>query len=318
MKVASRPRRMFLALAAALWLCASVAVYAAPPHIALVMKSLANPFFSAMADGARNHAKLHAGDYTLMVEGIDNETDKAAQIRIVEDLVARKVDAIVIAPADAIDLVPVIKKASAAGIVIVNIDDKLDDRALAEQGLNVPFVGPSNNKGAQMVGDYLGQQLRHGDKVAIIEGITATTNALARTAGFRQAMENAEATVVAVRSGQWETTNAHQVAAELLHQYPDLKALLCGNDSMALGAVAAVHEAGRDGHVLVVGYDNIPTVRPLLVDGRILATAEQFAGQQAVSGIELALKALTAHTAQSALPAIEQTPVKLITRDTLQ
>ena len=64
-------------------------------------------------------------------------------------------------------------------------------------------------------------------------------------------------TIVGAQSGQWEMDKANPVAAAMLSEHPDLKALLCGNDSMALGAVAAVKAAGRTGQVLVVGYDNI-------------------------------------------------------------
>jgi ribose transport system substrate-binding protein len=290
------------------------ALAAGAPHVALVMKSLANPFFKAMADGANAHAAQHAGEYKLTVMGIDNETDKASQIKLVEKMIANKVDAIVLAPADSRDLVPVVKKALAAGIIVVNIDNKLDDRLLAEEGINVPFVGPSNRAGARDVGQFLAGRLHSGDKVAIIEGISSTTNAQARTAGFREAMSAVGANVVAVQSGQWETENAHEVAADLLKQHPDLLAILCGNDSMALGASAAVEAAGLHGRVMVVGYDNIPSVKPLLADGRLLATADQFAAQQAVFGIQLALKAMADHTPQDALPSMQQTPVKLITR----
>jgi ribose transport system substrate-binding protein len=211
-------------------------------------------------------------------------------------------------------LLPVVKKAVAAGILVVNIDNKLDDRVLAEAGINVPFVGPSNRQGAFEVGQYLAGKLRSGDKVAIIEGISTTTNAQARTAGYREAMQAAGVNVVAIRSGQWETETARKVASDLLIEYPDLAALLCGNDSMALGAVAAVEATSPRSKVLVVGYDNIPSVKPLLADGRLLATADQFAGQQAVFGIDLALKALAERLPQSALPAMKQTPVKLVTR----
>jgi len=285
-----------------------------PPRVGLVMKSLANPFFSAMAEGARAHETAHSGEYRLIVTGINNEQDKAAQIRIVEKLIADKVDVIVLAPADSRDLVPVVGRAVAAGIIVVNIDNKLDDRVLAERGLRVPFVGPSNRNGARLVGEYLGRSLRVGNKVAIIEGVSTTTNAQARTTGFRDAMESIGVEVVAVRSARWETDIAEKVAGDLLREYPDLTALLCGNDSMALGAVAAVHNAKQDGRVKVVGYDNIPQVRALLADGRLLATADQFAGQQAVYGIELGLKALRDKTTQADLPAMVQTPVNLVVK----
>ena len=297
------------------WLVMAGAMAAGnPPRVGLVMKSLVNPFFSSMADGARAHERAHGGEYRLKVTGINNELDKAAQIQIVDKLIGEKVDVIVLAPADSRDLVPAVARAVAAGIIVVNIDNKLDDRVLAEHGLRVPFVGPSNRIGARLVGEYLGKALRVGDKVAIIEGVSTTTNAQARTTGFRDAMESIGVDVVAVRSARWETSIAQKVAGDLLHEYPDLAALLCGNDSMALGAVMAVHDAKRDGHVKVVGYDNIPQVRALLADGRLTATADQFAGQQAVYGIELGLKALRDKTVQADLPAMVQTPVNLITK----
>ncbi|WP_156473128.1 substrate-binding domain-containing protein, partial [Pseudorhodoferax sp. Leaf265] len=84
---------------------------------------------------------------------------------------------------------------------------------------------------------------------------------------------------------------------------------------MALGAVAAVKAAGKTGKVAVVGYDNISAIKPMLKDGRVLATADQFAAKQAVFGIETALKALAAKTAQNSMPAEIKTDVVLVTKD---
>ena len=82
------------------------------------MKSLANEFFSTMADGAKKHQSAHAADYDLIVNGIKNETDLAEQVGLVEQMIARRVNAIVIAPADSKALVTVLKRAQDAGIAI--------------------------------------------------------------------------------------------------------------------------------------------------------------------------------------------------------
>lgn len=100
----------------------------------------------------------------------------------------------------------------------------------------------------------------------------------------------------------------------MLREHPDLTALLAGNDSMALGVVAAVKAAGKTGKVQVVGYDNIQAIKPMLADGRVLATADQYAAKQAVFGIELAQKALAAKTPQAQLPAEVKTDVVLVTK----
>ena len=305
-----------LTLLAAFAACPGVHLYASPtkPKVALVMKSLANEFFLTMEEGAKQHQAQHPNDFTLIANGIKDETDTAAQIKIVQQMIAEKVDAIVLAPADSKALVPVVKQAVDAGVLVVNIDNKLDAAALKEKGLSVPFVGPDNRKGAKLVGAYLAKSLKAGDKVGILEGVSTTFNAQQRTAGFKDAMQAVNANVVSVQSGQWEMEQANTVASAMLREHPDLKALLCGNDNMALGAVAAVKTSGLTGKVAVVGYDNIDAVHPLMAEGRMLATADQYGSKQAVFGIQIAVKAVKAGTKQNAMPGEFQTQVDLVTK----
>ncbi len=279
------------------------------PRIALVMKSLANEFFSTMAEGARRH-QAAATNYDLVVNGIRNETDLAEQVTLVEQMVAQRVNAIVIAPADSKALVPVLKRAKDAGVLVVNIDNKLDADVLKQAGLVIPFVGPDNREGARKVGEALAAKLQKGDAVAIIEGVPTAFNGQQRRLGFEDAMRAGGMNVVSVQSGSWEMDKANNVATAILGEHPNLKALLCANDSMALGAVSAVQSAGRTGKVLVVGFDNIGAVKPMLADGRLAATADQHGDQLAVFGIEAALKILSGQA-----PSEDRTTaVDLITR----
>lgn len=280
------------------------------PRIALVMKSLANEFFLTMENGARAHQQAHAEDYELLVNGIKDELEVGRQIDIVEQMIAQQVDAIVIAPADSKALIPVSRKAMQAGIVVVNIDNQFDHDVLAENRIQIPFVGPDNRKGARLVGDYLAAYLTPGDPVAILEGAPNAFNGIQRKLGFEDAMNAAGMKIVSSQSGYWETDRANQVAAALINEHPNLKALLCANDSMALGAVAALRAAGKLGQVHVVGYDHIAAVQELLREGNVLATADQHADQLAVYGIEYALEMIRG----SGTPADRETPVDLITR----
>ena len=284
------------------------------PKVALVMKSLANEFFLTMEDGAKAYQKAHSADFDLVSNGIKDETDTANQIRIVEQMIVSKVNALVIAPADSKAMVPVIKKAVDAGITVINIDNQLDPAVLKSKNISVPFVGPDNRKGARLVGEYLAKQLKAGDEVGIIEGVSTTTNAQQRTAGFKDAMEAAQIKVVSLQSGDWEINAGNRVAAAMLSEYPNLKALLAGNDSMAVGAVSAVRAAGKAGKVQVVGYDNINAIKPMLNDGRVLATADQFAAKQAVFGIETALKMLKGEKIDGGANGVIETPVELVTK----
>ena len=285
----------------------------AKPRVALVMKSLANEFFLTMENGAKAHQRAHANEYELLANGIKDELDVSRQIDLVEQMIAQKVDTIVIAPADSKALIPVCKKAQAAGVVVVNIDNKFDQGVLASSGVKFPFVGPDNRKGAKMVGDFLAKKLKPGDEVAIVEGAPNAFNAVQRELGFEDAMNAADVKIVNSQSGYWETDKANQVVAAMLTEYPHLKAVLCANDNMALGAVAALRSAGKLGQVLVVGYDDIAAVRQLVKQGDVLATANQHADQLAVYGIEYALDMLKNKTA----PADRETPVDLVTADTL-
>ena len=280
------------------------------PVVALVMKSLANEFFQTMEEGARRHEAEHASEYRLIPNGIRDELDVARQVDLVEQMIAQRVSAIVIAPADSKALVPVVVKAQQAGIVVVNIDNRLDRDVLAARGARVSFVGPDNRAGAAKVGDFLATRLKRGDAVAMLEGAPNAFNGVQRKLGFEDATTRAGLRVVAAQTANWETSQASQVAAAMLTAHPEITALLCANDSMALGAVAAVRGAGRTGEVAVVGFDNISAVRPLLADGRLLATADQHGDRLAVYGIEYALEILKT----KATPADRETPVDLVVK----
>ena len=279
------------------------------PRIALVMKSLANEFFKTMEDGATAHQKAHSSDYDLVTNGIKDEQDVSRQIALVDDMIAQKVDAIVLAPADSRALAPACKKALDAGIVVINIDNRLDKAALADQKISIPFVGPDNRKGARLAGDFLAKQLKKGDQVAIIEGAPNAFNGIQRKLGFEDAMKTAAANIVTSQTGNWETQQANTVAGAILPSHPALRALLCANDSMAVGAVAAVKEAAKTGKVLVVGFDNISAVQQLIKTGDVLCTVDQHGDQIAVYGIEDALAILRHKTA----PTDKETPVDLVT-----
>ena len=283
------------------------------PRVALIMKSLANEFFVTMADGARAHQAAHSEDYELIVNGIKDESDLSQQVALVEQMISMGVDAIVLAPADSKALVPVAKRAQQAGIIVINIDNQFDEQILQQAGVTIPFVGPDNRSGARQVGEVLAAQLSAGDEVAIIGGIPTAFNAQQRQAGFEDAMAAAGISIVSVQSGGWEQAKANTVAAALISEHPDLKALLCSNDNMALGASAAVRQAGKADEILIVGFDNISAMQQMIREGRVLATADQHGDQLAVYGIEAALQVLRGE----AEPRDQQTPVDLITAETL-
>jgi ribose transport system substrate-binding protein len=285
------------------------------PRIALVMKSLANEFFSTMAKGAEQHQAANPGQYELVSSGIKDERDLGRQVALVEEMVASGVDAIVIAPADSKALVPVLRRAVDAGVVVVNIDNRLDAEVLAQEKVQIPFVGPDNRAGARRVAEHLASRLSAGDAVAVLEGIRTSFNGQQRKLGFDEAIAAAGLKLVDSQSAEWEMSQANTIASSMLTAHPEIKAILACNDSMALGAVAAVKAAGRSGEVMIVGFDNISAVQQAIREGQVLATADQHGDSLAVYGIELALQLLSSPKAE---PADRETPVDLITADRLR
>ena len=281
------------------------------PQVALVMKSLANEFFKTMEDGAREHQKGNAEAYDLICNGIKDEQDVNKQIEIVNQMIARGVDAIVIAPADSKALIAVCRKAKDKGIVVVNIDNQFDASTLKLEGVAIPFVGPDNRKGARLAGDHLATRLTKGDKVAIIEGRPGAFNGIQRKLGFEDAMKAAGMEIATSQTAYWETDRAYKLVSQIHNTFgANLKAVLCANDSMALGAANALR--GKD--VLVVGFDNISAVQEMIKEGRIVCTVDQHADRIAVNGITYAMEILK--TSQT--PRDQETPVDLITAESLR
>ena len=275
--------------------------------VGLVMKSLANEFFKNMQDGAIAHVK-DRGDLRLIPVGMQSETDVETQVNAVENFISQKVDAIVIAPVDSESLTPVIAKAIEAGIVVVNIDVELDPALTKQYNINPVFVGPDNREGARLSGEVMAQALGEGGKVVILEGKPEAANAQQRLAGFQDAATAGKLEVLEVGVANWEAEQAETVMTELLAKYPDLQGVMASNDSMALGAAAAIDAAGLTGKIKIVGFDNIPAVKPLLESGVMLATVDQFGADMASNGIDYAMRILQGEQ----LSGWVKTPVELV------
>lgn len=267
-----------------------------------------------MAKGAEQHHAEHEQEYDLIVNGIKDERDLSRHVALVEEMIALGVDAIVIAPADSKALVPALRRAKEASVVVVNIDNRLDRQILQQEQITIPFVGPDNKAGAKQVADHLAKSLNKGDHIEILEGIRTSFNAAQRRAGFEESMQSAGMKIVDSQSAEWEMSKANTVASSMLSEHPEIRAILAANDSMAIGAVAAVKSAGRAGEVQVVGFDNISAVQAAIADGKVLATADQHGDQLAVFGIETALKLIADPSTKT---QDVETPVDLITAETL-
>lgn len=144
--------------------------------IGLVMKSLQADFFQEMKRGAEAFAVSHP-EIELISAGTASQTEIEAQIELVKNFIHERVDALVIVPIDSKALVAPVVKAIKAGIKVVNIDIRLDEDMLHEEGVELTYVGPDNETASRLVGDVLADTLQKGDKVVLIEGLQVAENA---------------------------------------------------------------------------------------------------------------------------------------------
>lgn len=282
---------------------------ATPAHyrISLIMKTLTNPFFIEMEKGARR-AQEELG-VELVVRTGAQETSIEQQIAIVEEMITAGMDAIVIAPGSSTELIPVLKKAQDAGIVVINIDNRLDAALSAEMGLvNVPFISVDNEQGAYLSAKCIVDRLEEPADVAILEGIREAKNAQDRKAGAERAFAEApQLTVVASETAHWKIDEGYTVTKHILDQHPTVKAIFAANDMMGLGAIKYLDESGRQ-DVLVAAYDALAEAVAMVEAGKMLCTIDQQAAEQGYLGIQYAVRALKGET----LPAETMVDVKLI------
>jgi ribose transport system substrate-binding protein len=258
-----------------------------PYKLVLIVKTKNNPFFLPMIAEFERAAKEMG--VQAEVQAAAQESSYEQQVALVQAEVGKGAQAILITPADSKALVPALKQAQDKGVLVINLDNRLDPATAQAQGLQLGgYVGADNEAGGKLAGDAMIAALNGTGKVAVIEGIRGVDNAEARKRGFEAAVAG-KLQIVDEQTGDWETEPAHAKSQAVLAKNADLAGIFCANDKMAIGAVQAVKEAGRSGKVRVVGYDNIPTVHGLLASGDVTATIEQHPDLMGKYGVRLAV-----------------------------
>jgi ribose transport system substrate-binding protein len=264
----------------------------AKPTIALVVKTLNNPFFIDMQRGAEEAAQ-QAG-VNLIVQAADREIDVERQMQIIENLIERKVSALCIAPSGSREIVPVIVKANKAGIPVLIVDTRADEKALSAAGGKIAtFIGSDNYDGGKLAGAFVAEKLGGKGNIAVLEGIPGHETGDARLRGFREAVAKSPGLkIVASQPANWERDQGFNVFQNMLQSNPTVTALFACNDLMALGATEAIAAAGKTGKIVVVGFDAQPEARAAIKQGTMAATVAQFASRIGSTAVENAAKLL--------------------------
>lgn len=274
--------------------------------IGFIPMTMANEYFVTMVNAAKIEAEKQGVE--LLVQAGQRHGSADEQLRIIEDMIIREVDAICVVPSSSTGLISAIKKAQKAGIPVVNIDTAIDSKAVAEAGLDpVPYIGTNNYDGAKMGGEYAIEKLKiSGSKVAILTGITGQQNAADRKNGFRDAVAG-KVEIVAEQTANWEVEQGYNVFQNILQANPDITFVFASNDNMGLGAGRAIKEAGRD-DIIVMGYDAVSAALTAVEEGSMAATVAQFPAEMGIEGVRAAIKLISG----GSIPNITYTKTEVI------
>lgn len=242
-------------------------------EIAIVLKTLGNPFWETMKTGIE--AKAAELGVKVDIFAANSEDDVEGQLTILENAVSKGYKAIGVAPLSPTNLNNVIAQAMQDGIYVVNIDEKVDVDALKALGGNVMgFVTTDNVAVGKLAGADICAKLPDGGEVAIIEGKAGNASGLDRRNGAQAAFdEQANITLVESQPADWDRTKAYDVATNYITKHPDLKAIYCCNDTMAMGALEAVKAAGAD--IMVYGTDGNDDAVAAVQAGELAGTVAQ-------------------------------------------
>jgi ribose transport system substrate-binding protein len=283
------------------------------PTIAFIMKTLNNPFFIDMQQGARKAAD--SLEVNLIIQAAEREVDVERQLQIVENMIQRRVSAICISPSGSREIVPGIVKANQADIPVFVVDTRVDSETMEEAGGHITtFIGSDNEDGGRLAAEYIIEKLNGKGKVAVLEGIPGHETGDARLRGFMETVAGEpDIEIVTSQTANWERSQGFIVFQNILQSYPEVDALFACNDMMALGAVEAIKAAGKTGEIIVVGFDAVEDSREAIEEGVMDATIAQHPYMMGHIAVEKVVEKLSNKTIPEEIPV----KIELIMRENL-
>lgn len=257
----------------------------------MIIKTLSSPFWVNLKNGIEEEANRLGVNVTVLAG--NSEDDIQGQLRLFEENLAKNYVGIGFAPISPVNLISAVAQAYDKGIYLVNVDEKVNMEQLKANKANVEgFVNTDNFKVGASAAKFIVEQIKSGD-VIIIEGKAGTTSGEDRRTGATSIFTNtAGINLVASQPADWDRTRALDVTSSLLQRYPNIKAIYCCNDTMALGAQQAVENIQKQVSIIVVGTDGTPEAFQSIKEGRLKATMEQDSKQIGAQGLKLLVEAV--------------------------
>ena len=296
---------MVAVVAAAIGSQAMVATAQDKGNICVIVPPVENPFFGAMQTIAADKAEELGYTTTRLVHNDDANT----QLELFESCIADGAKAIILDNAGADATVAAVQAAKDAGI-----PSFLVDREITSEGVAVAQIVSNNYQGATILAEEFASLMGEEGTYIELTGKDTDTNASVRSQGYHEVLDAIEGMeMVAQQTANWSQDEGFTVAEALLQQYPDVKGIIAGNDTMALGAQAAVEAAGKP-EIIVVGFDGSDDAIMSINAGGLKATSLQPVAEMATQAAVQADAYLTAG-GTTELPEKQSIDMVLITPD---
>jgi ribose transport system substrate-binding protein len=278
----------------------------APKKIAVLLWSRGFEFMVALDQGIQDEAKKLGIEVTVL----DGQSKSQVQIAQIEDSISKKVDLIILAPANSDELVPGVKKANDAGIPVVTVDGVVSKGATVEAS-----IAFNNSEAGKTIAKYLIDTYGKG-KALELTGAPATYHAILRGGGFNEGMKTSTDWKVITKNAEWSAEKSQNITADSLTADPGITAIFTHNDDMQRGVLSglrqvnALKKPGEKGYISLVGVDGTPEALQRIRDGKEEATINQDPFEMGALAVKTAVDVL----AGKQVPEQQLTPPTLVTK----
>ena len=276
--------------------------------IAVIPKGMTHEFWKSIHAGAVQAAREVGAE--ILWKGPQKEDDRAQQITVVEDVISRGVDGIVLAPLDDRALVRPVQEAMRGNIPVIIIDSGLQGKDY------VSFIATDNYRGGVLAAKRMGELLGGRGRIFLIryqEGSASTTE---RERGFLETVVRDFPGLILLAKDQYAgstTESAYQLAENLLGRYPDVDGVFCPNESSTFGTLRALQESRLAGKVKFVGFDSSPKLVQALREGHLQGLVLQNPVRMGYLGVETMVRYLRGERVAD----LVDTGVTMVTRETM-
>jgi ABC-type sugar transport system substrate-binding protein len=278
---------------------------AATPTIAVLPKTIIGDIFMT---NLANFAKAKGTEVGANVEifGASSHTGVEEQVSTIETLIARKVDAIVLAALDSRGLAPAVNRATKAGIPVILVDSGV-------QGADyVTVVQTDNVRASGLAADYAAALLSYKGKVAQLEGEPGSETAQLRKQGFHEKVAVYKGLeLVSSITGHWTTPGGVEATEAILRAHPDVNLIFASSDLMAVGAATVLGRAGRK-DVIVIGFDGIPEGTELILKGQAAGDVAQNAKAMGEISVQVAMDIISGAKGPGDFPKVMDSGMMLV------